>query len=291
MTQAQARAGLLIMVAVTIGGAADSVIVRLLAGDIPAMQIGFTRALFGVLALAPLLAARPGLLRTQARWSHVLRAGLKLMSLVLLFAALQRAPLATVTAIGFASPLFVALGAWALLSEAPDSLRGAGLVLGFAGIVVILGPALGEAQGLALMLALGSAVLTASIQLMLKVMGRADGALTLVAWNLIVSVPLALLPAAAVWVWPTPEQWALLAAQGAIGTACQLGVTRALQLADASLVAPVDFLRLPFVALAAWVVFAEMPPLATFIGGAMVFAAVMVLSLAARPRRGLPSRG
>ncbi|WP_138470221.1 DMT family transporter [Poseidonocella sp. HB161398] len=291
MTQQQARAGLLIMVAVTIGGAADSVIVRLLAGEIPAMQIGFTRALFGVVALAPLIARRPEILRTSARWSHVLRAALKLVSLVLLFAALQRAPLATVTAIGFASPLFVALGAWLVLSEVPDGFRSAGLMLGFAGIVVILGPALGEAQGPALMLALGSAVTTAAIQLMLKVMGRADGALTLVAWNLIASVPLALLPAALVWVWPSPLQWGLLAAQGVIGTACQLGVTRALQLADASLVAPVDFLRLPFVALAAWLVFAELPPPATFLGGAMVFAAVMVLSLAARRPRRAEGRG
>nr|WP_108259817.1 DMT family transporter [Mangrovicoccus ximenensis] len=117
MLQSPARTGLLIMVLVTIGGAADSVIVRLLAGEIPAMQIGFTRALFGVLALLPLILRRPAILRTSARWSHVLRAGLKLLSLVLLFAALQRAPLATVTAIGFASPLFVALGAWQRLAQ------------------------------------------------------------------------------------------------------------------------------------------------------------------------------
>lgn len=282
MTTQNATLGLAIMVCVAIGGAADSLIVRALAGEIHPVMIGFTRVLFGLVALAPILIRRPQVLRTQARWTHVLRAALKLASLVALFAALQQAPLATVTAIGFASPLFVALGAWLILKEQPGWTRVAGLVLGFAGILVILGPAVGLSHGMALSLALISALLTATIQLMLKVMGRGEGAMTLVAWNLIVSLPMALIPAALVWTWPTPTQWGLLALQGVIGTACQLGVTRALQLADASLVAPADFLRLPFVGLAAWVVFAQVPPLATFLGGAMIFVAVMVLSMSAR---------
>ena len=292
MTIQDSRAGLLLMALVAAGGAVDSALVRTLAGDVHPVMIGFTRVTFGLMALAPLLLRRPQILRTNMRFGHVLRAALKLGSLVALFAALQQAPLATVTAIGFASPLFVAIGAWALLAEPPGLLKVAGLALGFAGILVILGPALGLAQGAALGLALVSAILTATIQLMLKVMGRAEGATTLVAWNLIVSVPLALPFALWFWTWPEPWQWGVLALQGAIGTACQLGVTRALQLADASLVAPVDFLRLPFVAVVAWIVFAELPPVATFIGGAMIFGAVMVLSLAARPVRGvIPTEG
>ncbi|MBE3640549.1 DMT family transporter [Mangrovicoccus algicola] len=282
MIPGNAALGIAVMALVTLGFAAESVIVRMLAGEIPAFQIGFTRVLFGLAALAPWLIARPARLATRARWSHLIRAGLKLLSLVLLFAAMQRAPLASVTAIGFASPLFVALGAWAVLGEMPGPLRIGGLITGFLGILVILGPAAGGAQGAALMLALGSAILTATIQLMLKAMGRAEGAIALVGWNLILSLPLAAIPAAMVWVWPDPGQWGLLALQGAIGTGCQLGVTRALQLADASLVAPVDFLRLPLVAIAAWLVFAEMPPLATLGGGAMILVAVSLLSLSAR---------
>ncbi|MGB0659048.1 MAG: DMT family transporter [Mangrovicoccus sp.] len=292
MSSANAQAGLAIMICVTIGGAMDSVIVRLLAGEVHPIMIGFSRALFGLLALAPLLIRRPEILHTNARWSHLLRAGLKLASLITLFAAWQMAPLATVTAIGFASPLFVALGAWLILSEPLGGSRVIGLVLGFAGILVILGPSLGLAQSQALGLALLSALLTGIIQLMLKVMGRGEGALTLVAWNLIASLPLALIPALFVWTWPSAAQWGLLALQGLIGTGCQLGVTRALQLADASLIAPVDFLRLPMVALTAWLIFAEIPPLATFFGGVMIFGAVTVLSLgAARKNTMIRMRG
>lgn len=287
MNASKAMMGVSIMTLVAVGGAVDSVIVRLLAGEIHPFMIGFTRVAFGLLAMLPLIARRPQMLRTQARGAHVLRAVLKLGSLIAGFAAMQAAPLATVTAIGFAAPLFVTLGAWALLSERPGPLRLAGLLLGFVGIVVILAPALGLGEGRALSFALLAAALTAAIQLMLKVMGRNDSAETLVAWNLIVSVPIAAIPAAFFWTTPSGEQWGLLALQGVIGTFSQLGVTRAFQLADASLVAPVDFLRLPFVAALAWLAFAQVPPLTTWIGAALIFGAIVIMAASARARPAL----
>lgn len=273
------------MALVALGGAVDSAIVRLLAGEIYPFVIGFTRVSFGLLVMLPLILRRPAMLRTQARATHVIRAALKLGSLVAMFAALQAAPLATVTAIGFAAPLFVTLGAWMFLSEKPGPLRLSGLMLGFAGVLVILAPAIGLGEGRALMLALMAALLTACIQLMLKVMGRTDRADTLVAWNLIISVPLAALPAWYFWTDPTAVQWALLALQGAIGTISQLGVTRALQLADASLVTPVDFLRLPFVAIMAWLAFQELSPASTWLGAALIFAAILLMAASARSRQ------
>ena len=280
-----ALAGVSIMVLVAVGGAVDSAIVRLLAGEVHPFVIGFTRVSFGLAAMLPLILRRPQMLRTKARFGHVLRAALKLASLVAMFAALQAAPIATVTAIGFAAPLFVTLGAWLLFAERPGILRTTGLWLGFSGVIVILAPALGLGQGAALMLALLGAALTATIQLMLKVMGRSDSADTLVAWNLIISVPLAAIPAFWFWTQPTPAQWGLLALQGAIGTFSQLGVTRAFQLADASLVAPIDFLRLPLVALAGWLFFAEIPHATTWAGAALIFAAILVMTSSARSRR------
>lgn len=285
MQDRNAAMGMAIMALVALGGAVDSAIVRLLAGEIHPFVIGFTRVSFGLLVMLPLILRRPAMLRTQARATHVIRAALKLGSLVAMFAALQAAPLATVTAIGFAAPLFVTLGAWMFLSEKPGPLRLSGLMLGFAGVLVILAPAIGLGEGRALMLALMAALLTACIQLMLKVMGRTDRADTLVAWNLIISVPLAALPAWYFWTDPTAVQWALLALQGAIGTISQLGVTRALQLADASLVTPVDFLRLPFVAIMAWLAFQELSPASTWLGAALIFAAILLMAASARSRQ------
>jgi drug/metabolite transporter (DMT)-like permease len=282
-----ALTGIFIMVAVALATALDAAIVRLLAGDIHPVMLGFTRVFFGLLAMVPFIVRRPGILRTNARFSHVLRAVLKLGAVVALFAALQNAPLATVTAISFAAPLFLALGAWFFLGEVPGVSRLTGLILGFIGILAILGPAIGGAESKALMFALASAILLASIQLMLKVMGRTDSALTLVAWNLIVSVPLAAIPAIWFWSSPTPAQWGLLALQGSMGTISQIGTTRALQMADASLLAPVDFLRLPLVALIGWIAFGQVPPGATYVGGAIVFAGILILTMGVRRSSGV----
>ncbi|MFS4439520.1 DMT family transporter [Paracoccaceae bacterium GXU_MW_L88] len=284
MFDARALTGMTIMGAVAISAAVDATIVRLLAGDVHPFMMAFTRVTFGVVGILPLIISRPSVLRSQARFAHILRAALKLGSLVALFAALQSAPIATVTAITFAAPLFVTLGAWLFLSERPGKIRIAGLFTGFAGILVILAPAMGLGTGQAFMLALLSAFLTSAIQLMLKTMGRVDSADTLVVWNLIISIPLALIPALLFWSTPTLAQWALLAFQGILGAYTQFGVTRALQLADASLVAPIDFLKLPFVTIAGWVFFSQIPRIESWIGAALILLSILFLAASSRLR-------
>ena len=288
MRDKPAMMAITLMLIVAVINAADAVIVRFLAGDIHPFVIGFTRASFGLLAMLPWMLSRPHILKTNRYVLHAFRAGLKLLSLVALFAALAGAPLASVTAIGFAAPLFVTVGAWFLLAEQPRPLRICAAGIGFVGVMIILKPAMvGGATATALWLALLSAVLVATIQLILKVMGRTESAETLVAWNLITMVPLALVPAIYFWTTPTLEQWVLLAAQGALGALNQAAVTRAFQLGDASLVAPMDFLRLPLIAAIAYMLFGEVAGLATWIGASIIFVAVALMATTARDRMGL----
>ena len=275
--------GVSLMVLVAGMGAFDAVLVRLLSGGVHPVVMAFTRAAFGALAMLPWILSRPGIMKTSRHWLHALRATLKLGSLVALFAALASAPLATVTAIGFAAPLFVTVGAWLFFGESPRPVRVAGALLGFAGIVVLLRPTGGE-MNVALVYALISALLVGTIQLMLKHMGRTEKADTLVAWNLILTVPIALIPAIWFWATPTPTEWMLLGLQGALGAGNQFMVTKAFQLADASLVAPIDFLRLPFVALAAFLFFGEVSDQATWIGASLIFVAILMIASTSRSR-------
>ena len=140
----------------------------------------------------------------------------------------------------------------------------------------------GISPGLAL--ALLGAGLTAVIQLILKPMSGRDQTETLVAWNLILTVPIAALPALLWWTAPTPEQWALLALQGVLGALAMFLVTRAFALAEASLLAPFDFLRLPIVALLAYLLFSQGVAPTTWIGGGLIFAATLAMARSARPR-------
>lgn len=281
-----ALVGVLLMMLVGVINAVDAVIVRLLAREVHPFIIGLTRVSFGLAAMLPWILSRPQMLATQYRAMHVVRAALKLASLIAVFFALAEAKLADVTSIGFAAPLFVTLGAWFLFGERPQAVRILAVIMGFAGVVTVLRP--GWSTGLvispALLLALLGALLTAVIQLMLKAMAKRDRTDTLVAWNLIVSVPLAAVPALLVWQNPTAYHWALLAVQGALGALNQTMVTRAFQLADASLVAPIDFLRLPFVALLAFAIFGEVVGMSTWIGAAVIFVATMIMAATRRGR-------
>lgn len=282
--------GVALMLLVCVFNALDAVIVRLLSPEVHPFVIGFTRALFGLLVVLPWIVTRPGILRSRYRFLHLVRAALKLTALIAFFAAYGSAPLADVTAIAFTAPLFVTFGAWLFLAERPRALRIIAISGGFAGVLLVLRPAQQTGVAPGLWLALLGAALTALIQLILKPMAARDPAGTLVAWNLLVTVPIAALPAAWVWTSPTPAQWGLLALQGALGALNMGLITRAFALAEASLIVPIDFLRLPIVAALAFVFFGQTVAATTWFGGAVIFFATLLMVPSARPR-GAPRPG
>lgn len=273
------------MIAASILGAVDAIIVRILAADIPPFLMVFTRSLFGLLFFLPWLLKHPQMLKSHYRFRHLLRATLKLASLLAFFTAYSLSSLADVTAIAFTTPLFVTVGAWIFLAESPRTLRIIAVACGFTGALIIINPdqQMGAAPGL--LLALLGAVLTAMIQLILKPMSAKDSTQTLLAWNLIITVPIALVPAFFFWTTPTSWQWALLMLQGLVGLLAMGAVTRAFALAEASLLVPLDFLRLPIVAVLAYLMFAQTVPLTTWLGGILIFAASLLMAVGLNPER------
>ncbi len=272
------------MLMASVLAAIDSVLIRHMAGAVHPFVMGFTRALFGLLFILPWIISRPGILKSHYRFRHVFRAALKLAALLSFFVAFSTASLADVTAIAFTTPIFVTIGAWMFLSERPPVMRIIAVAIGFAGVLVVLNP--GQQTGISsgLLFALLGALLTALIQLILKPMSGRDSTQTLVAWNLIALVPIAAIPAAFVWTTPTLHQWGFLALQGVVGAAAMGCVTRALSYAEASLIVPVDFTRLPIVAVLAYVLFGQVAPLSTWIGAGIIFVAVVQMARSARSR-------
>lgn len=266
--------------------ATDAVIVRALSGAVHPFVIGFFRAFFGALILLPWIALRPSVLRTtHPVRQHALRAGFKLLAMIALFAAFSWGPLADVTAIAFTSPIFVVLGAALTLGERPGPAMIAAVALGFAGAMLVIGP---SATGftLAILLALAGAVLQSAIQLILKSMSKCDATSTLVVWNLLLTVPIALLLAIPFFAIPGPREMGLLALQGVVGTACMGLMTHAFSLAPATVVAPVDFLRLPLVAFGGFALFGETVALTTIGGGALICCAALIAARSGKFRSG-----
>ena len=92
-----------------------------------------------------------------------------------------------------------------------------------------------------------------------------------------------------VWAQPSLWQWGLLAIQGVNGAVSQLLVTKAFQLADASLIAPIDFMRLPSVAIFAYFLFGEVAGHSTWWGASLIFIALMLIAISSQTKaRALP---
>jgi drug/metabolite transporter (DMT)-like permease len=272
----KATMAVLFAVGAAVLAAADAVIVRALHGAVHPFVIGFFRAFFGAVILLPFILVRPAVLRsTHPLSQHAVRAGFKLLAMVAFFAAFSWGPLADVTAIAFTSPIFLVLGAALTLGERPRPAMIGAVALGFVGALVVIGPS-ATGFSLAIALALIGAVLQSAIQLILKSMSNGDRTATLVVWNLLLTVPIALLFALPFWTTPGPREMGLLALQGVVGAACMAAMTYAFSLAPATIVAPVDFLRLPLVALGGFALFGEHIAATTLFGGGLICCAALV---------------
>ena len=117
----------------------------------------------------------------------------------------------------------------------------------------------------------------AAIGLLAKLLARHDPPNTILAINLTLSVPLALLAALPFWTTPSWRMLGLMAVQGALGAASQFCFVSALRLADASLMMPVDLVRLPLVALLGFLAFGQVPDGWTWIGGGVICTAIVLL--------------
>jgi drug/metabolite transporter (DMT)-like permease len=272
----------LLMLLVALMMAVDTAIVRVLSGELHALEIVFYRAFFGLLAVLPwIIRERRVIVQTANFRLHLARAVLKLLSLLAFFQAIAGAPLASVTAIAFTAPLFVAVGAVLLLGERLPAVRILAIFLGFLGVMVVVRPGAGlidPAVGYAVLGAIG----TAGIALMLKVLSGRDASSTIVGLNLLLSAPVALLMALPVLSLPSWPMLALLAFQGGMGAVSMTVVTRAMRLADASLLTAIEFVRLPLVALIAYLAFGEVADLWTWVGGGIIGVAVVTLTQSAR---------
>jgi drug/metabolite transporter (DMT)-like permease len=176
--------------------------------------VGFLRYLLGAaVMLAPALRFGVRGLWPNAPRLQLLRGTFHAGGMLLWFAALPAVSISELTAIGFAGPIFICLGAAIFLHERMTGARWTAVLVGFCGVLLVLNPFgaggfSGVSKGMLLMLASGP-VFAASF-LVAKVLTRHDRSDVMVLWQHLV-VSLLLLPFAVVlWVMPSPGQWALL---------------------------------------------------------------------------------
>jgi drug/metabolite transporter (DMT)-like permease len=258
---------------------AMAVCIRALANRLPAGDIAFYRAFFGLLLLLPLVfgggwgrARRT--LETKRLPLFALRALLTYLAVASYFYALTKVPMAEAISLSTTLPIFMTALAALVLGEKVGIRRWTAVAIGFAGALIIVRPGFAAVSWAALS-ALASAVLYAGAGITVKILARSEPPGRIVFYmNLMVAV----LAAAPVAVAFTPPRWAdlpFILAIGATGTAAHFFQSNAFKRADASFVAPFDFLRLPLGALCGWIIFDDRVSEWVWLGSTLVFAGTL----------------
>ena len=240
--------------------------------ELSVFQVMLLRSAIGLALIAPLVRAAGGLaaLRTQRLRDHALRNIVHYAAQYGWLAALAMIPLAQVVAIEFTMPIWTVLLAAAFLGERISAAKTIAVALGLVGVTLIVRPGgaggVEPGQFVALAAALGFAVSV----VMVKSLTRSDGAVVIIFWMLVLQSLLGLIPALATWRWPSPAAWGWVLLVAFCGTYSHYCMARALAHADATVVVPMDFLRVPLTALAGWLIYAERLDLLTVLGAALI---------------------
>ena len=186
------------------------------------------------------------------------------------YTAVTLLPLAEVFAIEFTTPVWVAVLAVLFLGEKMNVGRVVALVLGIAGILVILRPGfndVGPGTWIMLATAFGFAIANACT----KGLTRTDSVLTVLLWMSMLQGLMAVVGASFDWTAPTVDEIPWLIVIGVTGLGAHYSLAKALTLADVSLVNPVDFLRLPLIAVVGFLAYGEGVDVLVLVGAGIIF--------------------
>ena len=263
--------GIMFMLGSTLMAAGMNSAARHVTETVHPFELVFFRNLFAFAFVLPML-WRYGLgpLKTARPWAHTGRAALNTVNMLIWFTAISLAPLAEVVALGFTAPIFTTLLGILIYREKVGLRRWSAIMIGFSGTLIVLQPGfdtISPGHGLTLL----AALMWAGVLLIIKSLGRTESSLTIVAYMSILMTPMSLIPALFVWVWPTWSELAWLAMIGFAGGIGQFLLAQSLREAEMSVVMPFDFAKLIWISAIAYVAFAEIPTLSTWIGGAVIF--------------------
>ncbi len=299
--------GIALKVAATLVFALMNVLIKASTARFPVAEIVLFRSLFALVVLVAWLwrlGEFPAALRTQRPFGHIGRSLAGSGGMFSSFLVLGLLPLADATAFTFVTPLLVVPLAALLLGEIVRPYRWAAVLIGFAGVLVMLSDHLSGAAGaqasLGVTIALAGALFSAAamIQTRRLTLSEPTGAIVFY-FSSVTSVigALALIvcalwpantaganfAAGQVWVTPGLAEWLALAAIGGFGGAGQILMTHSYRFADASVIAAFDYVAMIWAAVLGLLVFGEAPTPAVLLGGCIVAGAG--LSVLWRERR------
>jgi drug/metabolite transporter (DMT)-like permease len=264
--------------------------------NVPILQVVWARVLFGAVLTLPLalrkMAHDP---RTgkgaalRALWPqrplfHLARASMLMIATFGFFASLKHLPIADALAIFFVQPLIVTLlSAWTLGEKVQNS-SWVAIFVGFLGTLIIIRPGMGEINPGSFLALIAGVSLAVYFVMTRRISGEVAAVVTTFQTNAIgAGLLIGVMPF--VWVAPTPEQWAMMMALGAIATFGHFLIVRAYDYAEASLLAPLAYSEMIMATFVGWYFFGDLPDRYTVLGVTILIGCAVYISLSEHGRQ------
>jgi drug/metabolite transporter (DMT)-like permease len=210
-------------------------------------------------------------MKTSRPFQHIGRSLVHYAAQLGWFFALTLIPLGQVVSIEFTMPIWTAILAASFLGERMNVEKISAIVLGLLGVAIIVRPGTAEINP-GQLIALGAAVGFGTSIAMMKSLTRTESTLRIIFWMIVIQGAAGFFPSLYAWQWPSAGAWGWLAVIAFCGTFSHYCMARAMLYADATVVVPMDFLRVPLSAAAGWVLYSEQLDTFTMLGAALILA-------------------
>ena len=272
--------GILWILMGTLSFAANDVMVKSLGQTMTPFQLAFFRYSLGFLIMMPVF-LRMGLpaLKTSRPGIHGARLVVACIAQVGVFTSVVHLPLADATALAFSRILFTTVVAVIVLREIVGGRRWTATAVGFVGVVIMVRPG-GAVDPIALV-AIGAACMFAVANVMIRLMATTEPPNRILFIYQCGGALVFLAPT--VWLWQTPPtvyHWGMAVAIGFLTTLGMVGFIRGFAVGEASVIGPVEYVRLIFAALLGLLIFGEIPDLWTVVGALIIVGSTGLLARA-----------
>ncbi len=232
--------------------------------ELNVFEIMEVRSVVSLFILYPLIRRNGGFaaMKTARPLQHVARNLIHYGAQLCWFFALTLIPLGQVISIEFTMPIWTAILAASFLGERMTVWKISAIVLGIVGVLVIVRPATGEINP-GQLIALAAAAI--------------------IFWMLVIQSAAGFFPSLYVWVWPSAYVFGWIVVIAFCGTFSHYCMARAMLYADATVVLPMDFLRVPLTAAAGWLIYSERLDVFTVLGAALILTGNLLNLKAADP--------
>ncbi len=247
------------------------------------MELIFWRQLLTVVLLGAGLAVtgRLALLRTKRLPAQARRAASGLFGMIFTYGAVLLLPLAEATTLGFTAPVFAVLIGTLLFGERIGPYRWGAVVMGFAGVVVVMQPFAGLHEGVTLAgIAVGlvAPLMVAVISYQLQDLNTTENPWSIVFWFAALTTPVAALALPFVAAAHDPLTWALIMAMGLVGAAAQMLLTTSLRFGSAAVILLMDYTALLWASYYGYAFFDRAAPASLWLGAPLIIGAGLLIA-------------